>query len=174
MGADLPGDMHTKNVGGSDGAGLCVFCSMHHAGLWQNDPVFAGIFDYMKSYPGGGYPEKVTRMVDKMCAEKGFPKPRYIQIEGYDRSAMIAASKSGRMVCGTYSRSPTGRYGGSTIAHMVNYVHADESGCWVLDNNYPGADKYEKMTWDEAERFCKPNWLIILLNPAPPYPPRNK
>src|SRR5581483_10835823 len=33
---DLPNDLHLKNTDGSDGAGLCVFCSIAHSARWQN------------------------------------------------------------------------------------------------------------------------------------------
>ena len=35
---DLPEPFHVKNRGGSDGAGLCVFASMRHSGLWADEP----------------------------------------------------------------------------------------------------------------------------------------
>lgn len=171
---DLPGDLHIHNKGGSDGAGLCVFASMHHAGVWQNDPVFAGLFEWMRQHPGGGYPEKVDQMIADYCKEKGLPKPNYLQVEGKDVEVLKAACKSGRMPCVTYSMSPTGRYDGQHISHMVNIVVANDAGVWVLDNNYPGDDKYEKMSWDEFNRAYAPGWCVVLLNPAPPPPPHNQ
>lgn len=170
---DLPGDLHQKNTGGSDGAGLCVFASMRHAGRWQNDAAFEGLFDWMRHHPGGGYPEKVTKMLDQYCKEKGIPKPQYIQVEGKDLEILRLACKTGRMPCVTYSRSPTGRYGGSRIAHMVNIVRCDDEAVWVLDNNYIGESNYEKLSPAEFQKVYAPGWAIILLNPAPPPVPRN-
>jgi hypothetical protein len=58
---------------------------------------------------------------------------------------------------------------------MVNLPHADDSYFVVLDNNYPGADRYEWMTPDEFRRVCNPRgyWAIILLDAGPPPLPWN-
>jgi hypothetical protein len=76
----------------------------------------------------------------------------------------------------TYSSSPTGRYGGSRIAHMVSLVHADDRWFAVLDNNYPGANLIEWMTPQEFQRTWTGmggGWAVILLAPPPPPPPVN-
>jgi hypothetical protein len=76
----------------------------------------------------------------------------------------------------TYSFSPSGRYGGQRIAHMVSLVHADERWFCVLDNNYIGADAYE---WLSPQEFARTyahggqGWSVILLDPGPPPLPRN-
>src|SRR5207253_8849189 len=62
---DLPASLHVRNRGGSDGSGLCVFASMRHSGLWSDEPVFAALFQWMWTRPGGGYPQKVDRMVER-------------------------------------------------------------------------------------------------------------
>ena len=51
---DLPNDLHLKNLGGSDGAGLCVFTSISHAARWQHVDVLKDFRDYMTRFPGGG------------------------------------------------------------------------------------------------------------------------
>lgn len=171
----LPPDFHTKNVGGSDGAGLCVFCSMHHSGEWVDEPVFAGIFKWMQQYPGGGYPEKVTKMVEKYAAELGMPVPDYIQVTGHDLEILKAACQSGRMPGVTYSFSPSGRYGGKRIAHMVSLVHADDHYFVILDNNYVAGEKH--LEWLSPEEFSKtyaPGWAVIPLKPGPPMAPFNR
>lgn len=172
---DLPADQHLRNKGGSDGAGLCVFTSIEHAARWANVKQLIGFRDWMRRYPGGGYPDKVTAKINQICKERGLPVPDYIQIQGRDLELLKAALQNGRLVSVTYSRSPTGRYGGATIAHMVNLVHADTRHFAVLDNNYPGVDKYEWMTPQEFVRCCNPRgyWAVILLPPGPPPPPRN-
>ncbi len=174
---DLPGELHQKNTGGSDGSGLCVFASMRHSGRWQNDPLFAELFDWMRRHPGGGYPEKVAKMLTACAREKGFAVPKYVQVESNDLDVLKAACRSGRMPGVTYGRSPTGRYGGQSISHMVSLVHADDKHFVVLDNNYPGADKYEWMTPAEFSRAYSATggkgWAVILLTAPPPPPPRN-
>ena len=168
----LPARLHQKNRGGSDGAGLCVFASMRHSGLWQNEPVFTNLFQYMWTKPGGSYPSKTDAMIDRYCKERGATKPPYLQVEGTDLEILKAASKSGRMPGVTYSFSPTRRYGGGRISHMVSLVHADDRHFVVLDNNYIGDAAYEWMTPEEFRRTYtggRSGWSVILL--TPPFPP---
>lgn len=173
---DLPGELHQKNTGGSDGAGLCVYASARHSGLYQNNTVFAELFQWMRQHPGGSYPEKFDRTVEEFCREKGLPKPAYLQVEGKDLEVLKLACKTGRMPGVTYCFSPTGRYNGQRIAHMTSLVHADGRNYCILDNNYPGANQYEWLSEDEFQRSYtggKSGWAIILLDPGPPPPPRN-
>lgn len=170
--ADLPGDLHRRNTS-SKGLGLCVFTSIHHSALWQNIPALQEMPKWLidKGIPGGGYPEKVKDLIPKICKDRGLPEPDYIQIENADHEVLSKACKTGRMVCATYSRSPTGRYGGGRISHMVSVPHADEKFVAVLDNNY--IQSYEWMTPDEAKRAGVYEWLIVFLSPPPPPPPKN-
>lgn len=172
---DLPGEFHIHNQGGSDGLGLCVFASMHHSGVWNNDPLFDAIFQWMRSHPGGGYPEKVDAMLKQASAQLSLPVPSYVQLEGKVSElapVLELASKNGLMLCVTYSKSPTGRYGGQRIAHMVNAPHWSKNWVAILDNNYPGDSSYEWMTPEEYTRVCTGGsggiWAVILLNPCPP------
>ena len=171
----LPAEFHTKNTGGSNGAGLCVFCSMHHSGVWQDEPVFAGLFEWMRHHPGGGYPQKVDRTIEQFRREKNLPRPDYVQIEGTDLEVLRTACRSGRMPAVTYSFSPTGRYGGQRISHMVSLVHADDKHFAVLDNNFPGT--YEWMSPEEFKKTYtggRSGWAIVPLRPGPPLPPHNE
>jgi hypothetical protein len=171
---DLPGSQQMKNVGGSDGAGLCVFTSIAHAARWQQVEVLEGLQQWMRSHPGGGWPQKVDQVIGQICQEKGVPKPAYLQSEGVDLDLLRAACKAGRMPGVTYSFSPTGRYNGQHIAHMVSLVHADDKWFVILDNNYPGESNYEWLTPAEFARTYAPGWCVILLDPGPPPPPHNK
>lgn len=173
---DLPEPLHMKNCGGSDGAGLCVFTSISHAARWQNVPLLENFRDWMRSYPGGGYPEKVDRMVKQIAAEQGVPVPDYVQVESSDLEVLKAACRSGRMPGVTYSFSPTGRYGGGHIAHMVSLVAASDRYFVILDNNYPGGNAYEWLTPQEFQKTYAGSgkgWAFILLSPPPPPPPHN-
>jgi ketol-acid reductoisomerase len=130
----------------------------------------------MTKYPGGGWPEKVDKMIEKICTERKTSKPAYLQVEGADLEIIKLALKTGRMPCTTYSISPTGRYGGQKIAHMVNTVHMDETWAAVLDNNYPGDDAYEWMdlaAYRRAYASGSTGWTVILLANPPPPPPKN-
>jgi hypothetical protein len=171
---DLPRDLQVKNRGGSDGAGLCVFASLKHSAQWQNVDALRDIFEWMFKHPGGGYPEKVDRVIAQICKEKGLPKPTYLQVESCDLEILKLASKTGRMPAVTYSFSPSGRYGGARIAHMVSLPHADDKLFGVLDNNFPGT--IEWMTPQEFKRtYCgrSQGWTVILLDEGPPPPPFN-
>ena len=170
---DLPERFHIRNRGGSDGAGLCVFASMSHSGTWAEEPVFKAAFEHMFRYPGGGWPEKVDKVVERIAREKGLPKPDYLQVVGRDLEILKRASRSGLMPGVTYWRSPTGRYGGRQISHMVSLVHADERHFAVLDNNYP-----RTIEWMSPEQFRRTfggpsgeGWAVIPLKPGPPPPP---
>jgi hypothetical protein len=166
---DLPAERHLKNKSGSDGAGLCVFTSVELAADWQNEPALAGFRDWMTRRPGGGWPRKLDQMIERVCQERGLPKPSYLQYQGNDPGILKLACKSGRMPAVTYCCSPAGRYDGRRIAHMVNLVHADERWFAVLDNNFPGS-----IEWMNEAEFRRTysgfgqGWAVILLSPGPP------
>jgi hypothetical protein len=174
---ELPADLHRRNTE-SKGLGLCVFTSIHHSSLWQNVPQLVEFPKYLidKGVPGGGYPSKVRDLITKISKERGLPIPDYIQVESSDLEILKAACKTGRMPAVTYGLSPTRRYNGQTIAHMVNCVHADNSTFVVLDNNYTGANNYEHMSPEEFLRAYRAQpggrsnsgWSVILLNGSPP------
>lgn len=173
---DLPTKFHIKNRGGSDGAGLCVFASLSHASIWQHVRQTDGIFQWMFKYPGGGYPQKVDKKIEEICKEKGVPTPDYVQIESKDLEPLKVACKSRRMVCCTYSYSPTGRYNGQKISHMVNAAHCDDKWVGILDNNFPGT-----IEWMDPTTFMRTytggsgnGWSVIFLNGPPPVAPKNK
>lgn len=182
---DLPGNLHMKNTGGmgprgpGSGAGLCVFTSIEHSSHWQNVDALKGFQQWMTHKPGGGHPQKVDQMIEAFCKERGLAKPDYLQVEGKDLEILKLACKTGRMPAVTYGVSPSGRYSGKTIAHMVSLPHADDQFFCVLDNNYiePREGAYEWMT---PQEFLKAytsgggGWAVILLDPGPPPVPRNR
>lgn len=166
---------HIKNRGGSDGAGLCVFASVDHTSIHQHVREVEGIFKFMWTKPGGGWPEKVDKIIDQICSSRGDAVPSYVQYEGRDLSILKTACKSGRMPGVTYGYSPTGRYNGQRIAHMVSLCHADDEWFGVLDNNYP-----KSIEWMDPATFGKVftsgsanGWAVIFLNPGPPPVPTN-
>lgn len=167
----VPGEWHVKNRGGSDGAGLCVYASCRHTGLVQSDPVFSGMFEWMFTRPGGSYPAKLAKSIQDYAKEKGLTPPKVLQVEHADFDLLKKACASGRLPGVTYSRSPTGRYGGARIAHMVSLPHCDGVLCAVLDNNYPGS--YEWMTAEEARKAGVLEWCVILLEKGAPPVPQN-
>ena len=70
----------------------------------------------MRKYPGGSWPDKTDKMIAKIAAEKGQPKPAYVQIVGSDLEILRLAVKTRRMPGITWDRG----------AHMVSLVHAPE------------------------------------------------
>jgi len=174
MQCPLPGSQHQQNTGGIDGAGLCVYASERHSGRWQNDPLFDALFDYMKTQEGGSYPAKFAATV-KSCAKlRGYPVPNYVQIQDNDIEVLKLACKNGYMPGVTYGYSPTGRYGGRRISHMVSITHATDNWFAVLDNNYIGDKQFE---WLKPTEFARSHttggtgWKIILLTVPPPPKP---
>jgi hypothetical protein len=178
LACDLPDELQMRNVGGSDGSGLCVFTSIMHSARWQHVAALEDFQAWMRKHPGGGWPEKVTQMIAQRCKEAGVIPPPYLQVESDDLEILKLACRCGRMPGITYNYSPTpGRYGGR-IAHMVSLVHADDDWFAVLDNNYIGS---ANLQWMDPQTFKgvytggrgAKGWAVILLDPPPPPPPFN-
>lgn len=178
---DLPLSDHMKNAAGSDGSGLCVFTSIQHAARWHYINEFMRDFQrWMMTQPGGGHPSKVDAKILEYCKVKGIQKPPdYLQNTAGNIDLLAFAVQKGYMPGVTYCISPTGRYGGKVIAHMVNCVAArcgPNRDMWaILDNNYPGT--IEWMTEAQFIRSFKGNsggWFFIWLAPPPPPIPKNR
>ena len=169
---DLPSDLLFHNAGGRDGAGLCVFASITYAAFYQNESRLIGLFDAMKKERGGGWPEKVDRMIAKHGAGAS-----YFQYEGSDSGILKAALASGRMPCVTYNGHDP-HYGNHSIAHMVNLVCYDEGAdlAAIRDNNFTGPND---LVWMSIKEFLVRwkggggGWAVVLLAPPPSPPPRN-
>lgn len=174
--ASIPTKYWTKNVGGRDGAGLCVFTSIQHSAVRQNEAVLRDFQQWMRSKPGGGYPKKVDAMIAAKCLQEGRPTPSYLQVRNNDLEILRAACASGRMPGITYCYSPSGRYGGRRISHMVSLIHADKNWFGILDNNYVSPGQIE---WLSEKEFYGTytgqdgGWSVILLNEGPPPRPKN-
>lgn len=170
---DLPKSLHLKNRGGSDKAGLCVFCSAQHSFNWAHIEHMEHIFEYMWDKPGGGWPEKLTKVIEDMSRKASKPVPPHYHYKGKDQEFLRKAIEAGIMPGITYFHSPTGRYSGR-ILHMVTLVHLDDRWAGVLDNNYPG-----EIEWIDARTFQNVwtdgnnGWAFVVLSPGPPPPPSN-
>ena len=155
----VPKSARPRNVGGRDGAGLCVFTSIQYSAWWQNESRLKDFQAKMRSEPGGGYPEKVTAMIRKYGAGT-----QYIQYQGRDPSIIELALKTGRL--------PAVTWGGN---HMLTCVHLDASRAAIVDNNSP-----DRVQWMSRSQFLQKwtqgggGWVVILLNPPPPPPPRGQ
>lgn len=174
---DMPGRLYERNIDSpaGSGQGCCVFRSTSNAALWQNVPELRGFPEWLraKRLSGGGSPGNFGPRLKALCKERGVPEPAYVMVTAMDLGFLRAALASRRMVIITYSASPTGRYRGGRIAHMVNLVHLDDKWAAIMDNNDPyfGEGKIEWMSIEEFRRACAPGWAICLLNPPPPLPP---
>lgn len=164
---DLPASLHMRNAGGRDGAGLCVFTSCEIASRWQQVLQLAGFQQWMRSKPGGGWPEKLDQMIRQFCSSKGLPVPAYVQHTGGDDSVLDLAIKTGRCPCVTYAGSDD--FYRSGIDHMVCLAHIDETRAAIIDNNRPGT-----WLWMSRKDFLTRwrarggGWAVVFLTPPPP------
>jgi hypothetical protein len=168
----------------SSGLGCCVFRSLEYAAQWQRTPSLYSFPEWMvsKRIPGGGYPQKVDKLIPQIAKDRGMPTPDYIQIQSNDLEILKLALKTGRVVCMTYGISSTGRYNGRPIAHMVCCMGGPEpgqDGFWfICDNNPPYNQSYEILTSQEFLRSYSygsaTGWAVVLLDSPPPPLPKNK
>lgn len=174
----MAGHLYQRNIDSPAGSreGCCVFRSTSNAALWQNVPELRGFPEWLrtKRLSGGGSPGNYGPRLTALCRERGVPEPPYVMVTAMDLGFLRTALASRRMVIITYSLSPTRRYGGGRIYHMVNLIHLDEKWAAIMDNNDPyfGEGKAEWMSIDEFRRSCAPGWAICLLAPPPPLPPK--
>jgi hypothetical protein len=182
---DLPASEHLRNRGGNDrtrenprgepgkGLGLCVFTSVELAARWQGVQELLGFQEWMTQRPGGGYPEKLDRMILAFCTERKQARPCYVQHIGGDEAFLALALKTDRMPCVTYAgrdgfyKDAAGR--DTWIDHMVNLAHLDDRTAAIIDNNRPGV-----WVWMSRQDFllrwrARGNgWAVVLLDPPPP------
>jgi hypothetical protein len=124
---------------------------------------------FMKTQPGGGYPEKVDNILLKFA-----PGVQYIQCTNSDLGLLREVLASGRMAAVTYCGRDS-HYGGQQVPHMVDLVHLSDRWAAVSDNNFPGDNQIMWMAVSEFESRWKgygSGWAVILLNPGPPPVPR--
>lgn len=178
---DIPANRHIRNVGGSDGLGLCVFTSIQLSADWQNVRAIDGFRKWMESQPGGGYPEKLDKMLEQYATMRNVKLPDYVQHTGGDADFLDMAMKTGRCVCVTYA-GVDGFYN-EPVAHMVNLAHLDKDFAAIIDNNRPGywvwmtrnqflarwKGKYDNGSAMMQGRFAiGGGWAVVFLSPPPP------
>lgn len=174
---DLPGPevedggQRVRNFGApGDGLGLCVFATIDMIARDQDIRPLIGIIHRVKM--GGGWPEKVTKVVEQAVKDAGSPPIELVQYLGNDPSILDLALKTGRPVGITYGYGDY-PYNGATISHMVMLVHFGKLYGCVIDNNNPL--QYTWMTRAELiRRWLHPRgqgWAIVFLDsPVPPIP----
>jgi len=164
---DLPVGERIKNIGSKkDGAGMCVFSSCEMSMRWANLEEWRGWRDWCAAnYPGGGYPEKVDKLIKAYADAKKIPIPPYLQFKGKDLAPIKSALAVGRMPAVTYNAN-----------HMVNCVALEDKWACVLDNNYVGEEELKWMSpadFDKTYNAGGGGWCVIFLAPGPPPPPWN-
>lgn len=148
--APIPPELHVRNEGGSDGAGLCVISSLLANGRYQKVPGLGSyapttlgqggkdsrLWRLAKSRPGGYSPDKA-----KALAAEALPGELYASLVGTgtaeDFEMIEQLSKAGYPIGMTMNTAAL--YGYRPIHHMVSWPQFRRSGysCFV-DNNKPG------------------------------------
>lgn len=169
---DYPDDQWMRNIGSRiDGAGMCVFTSFEHACRWAGYEEFRGFRDWCaKNYRGGGYPEKLDKLVKDYCKAKSLPVPILVQYEGPDTAVLEAALQAGLLPCTTLYSSP--RYRGR-IYHMVNCAHLDEKQGAILDNNFQPLEWADRQTTINRMKLGGKLWVAVIITAGPPPFPYN-
>lgn len=179
---DYPDDQWMKNIGSrKDGAGMCVFTSFEHTCRWAGLEEFRGFRDWCAAkYPGGGYPEKLAKLVKAYCQVKAVPRDVFdpdrdmVQIDAAsDKSLSLleAALRQNLLPCVTLYQSP--RYGRGTIYHMVNCAHFDGERGAILDNNFRPLEWASRAETIRNMSLNGRLWAVVILKPGPPMLPRN-
>lgn len=146
--APIPPDLHIKNEGGSDGAGLCVISSILANGRYQHVPGLEGgkqsdLWLTAKSRPGGYYPGKLEELLKEVM-----PGEKWFSWEGDGTDLVAKYSADGYPVATTTNTGAL--YGYQSIHHMISNAHLDAEWACIVDNNDPG--KYHWMPRAEFDR----------------------
>jgi hypothetical protein len=181
---DVPESLRKRNIGSPppNGPGCCVFRSIDYAAIYHSIPQLHGFPEWMveNRVQGGGWPEKVDKLIPEICRSRGMPVPGYVQHVAGDIQFLWAAMKTRRICCVTYAGNDP-HYGRMGIDHMVNIVYMDEPGTangqvCVCDNNFP---KNAQLLWMSEAEFTQRwksrggGWAIAFLAPPPPPVPHN-
>jgi hypothetical protein len=146
--APIPPDLHIKNEGGSDGAGLCVISSILANGRYQRVPGLEGgkdstLWKTAKARPGGYYPGKLEALLKEVM-----PGEKWFSWEGKGTDLVAEYNAKGYPVAATTN---TGRlYQYQPIHHMISTAHLDDDWACIVDNNHP--KKYHWMPRAEYDR----------------------
>lgn len=143
--APIPANLHVRNEGGSDGAGLCVIASLRINGRYQGVPGVEQIWARAKTRPGGYSPDKLQGLLDETV-----PAEKWASYVGRDTGILDQLSRAGYPIGATMNTGEL--YGYAPIHHMVSLLHYDRSKdlAMVVDNNRPGV--YSWMTAREFDR----------------------
>lgn len=177
---DFPEKEWIKNIGSEKGshAGMCVFSAFEMMMLWHGVEEFRGFRNWCAhNYEGGGYPEKLDKLVTEYCRIKGLEKPLLIQYVGDKPGFLEQGLNNGWMPCCTLSHSS--RYGPKPISHMVNCVQLSDKNGAIMDNNFKDFEWWtSKEACLAALKYTDPNnhrqvyWGVVVVAPGPPPAPK--
>lgn len=174
---DYPLNQRMGNIGGSDGAGMCVMTSIEMAARCAGLDQMRGLRDWCAKQPGGAGPPKVDKQLKEFCKAKGISVPLYVQYEGNDPACVAMLLRTARMPCVTYGGQDGVRYRG-LIHHMVCAVTLNDRWACLLDNNEtngPGPVGENGLLWMSPAEFTERfkmgggGWAFAWL--TPPWPP---
>lgn len=123
------------NKAGYDGLGLCVFTSIENTAIPQAIYPLYGLRDWMVRKQGGGWPEKVDRILREYKANVKYVHFEGSSVDKYEK-VFRDALDVGFVPCITWG-TDVSHYGGRQIAHMINVVYWDDDYVCVVDNNFP-------------------------------------
>jgi hypothetical protein len=149
--APIPPELHLRNEGGSDGAGLCVIASAVINGQYQGVPGIAPgrgkeslLWRTAKKRPGGYSPDKLAALL-----KETMPAEKYASYLDTDPKVLDQLSRRGYPVGATMNTGALYQY--RPIHHMVSLIHYRSGGlACVVDNNDPS--KYHWMPASEFDR----------------------
>jgi hypothetical protein len=150
--APIPPEMHLKNEGGSDGAGLCVIASILINGRYQEVPGLEGgkgsrLWQTAKARPGGYYPDKLERLLNEVM-----PGEKWTSYSGQDATVLDTLSRKGLPIGATMKTGAFYEY--QPIHHMISLIEYRTGGlACVVDNNDPGV-----YHWMPATEFAR-RWI---------------
>ena len=172
---DIPDEDCQPNAAGipgpgeKEGSGLCVWATLQMAARWQGIRELDDLFEYMKTQTGGGWPERVERILKERA-----PGLDFSQYEGDNPVPFIeAALRTGRPVCSTYGYgelylNSAGQM--TQISHWILIVGLNGEWGQIKDNN----DAFH-VTWIKRTELIKrikypkgKAWLAVLMPPPPP------
>lgn len=134
--APIPPEMHQRNRGGSDGAGLCVIASLVTNLRYQGCPEedVQRLWEMACERPGGYYPEKLETLLREWMPTG--PWSKWVSYYGKDPAILDELSANGLPIGATMS---WGKGYPGTIHHMISLIHhqTGKLAC-VVDNNDPG------------------------------------
>ncbi len=185
----LPAVEHMQNVGGSDGAGLCVYTSVTLAAKWQNIGEAYQLRKFAEGRPGGSYPEKLAADLKTYAGRYNVTLPNYVQHTGGDDAFLDLCMRTRRMPGITYAGADD--FYDGPILHMVNLANLDEQHGTIQDNNRAGkwtTDSRRKILYrwkgldDNGKDLLVPvrqglrtiwvpaggGWAFVWLSPPPP------